>query len=116
MTKKEIFARMLTYSDVIADTEAVTLLEKEIERLSKARTSKAKTAKQAASHELMEQMVLYLEEKGEPVKGKELGEEYDVSPQRVTALMKMAIEAGFVEKIPGKTVSYKSIRKIEIAE
>jgi arsenate reductase-like glutaredoxin family protein len=116
-TQREVFERMLTYSQVQADAEAVELINKKLDQLNKKRTSGVSEKVQAERAALMNEVAEALNTINRPVTVTEL---LSVSPldnkysnQRITAILNKMIGNGLVVRTIEKKRSYFSLVSAE---
>ena len=108
MTRKEVLESVLEMDEVRANPEMVEVLEKMKVQVEKKRTSK--TPAQRANDELVEKIYNFMVEADKAVTPKEIVETFEISNQKVSALVKKLVDAGRVAKDKeGKNVIYKVI-------
>ena len=106
MTKREYFEKIKGIEGVANDAELVAFLDKQIELVSKKRTSL--TPAQKANAELVEKIYEYIVEVNGPVAIADIMGQFEgMSNQKASALMKKLVDAGRVEKAKdGKKTIY----------
>ena len=90
--------------------EEVEFIDGRIAKLAKSNKSGVETAKHKALVAEAERAVAILTEAGETMAAKDLAAAMEVSSQKLTAIMKVAIENGMAEKVMVKRVAnYKAV-------
>lgn len=97
MTKREYFEKIKGIEGVANDAELIAFLDKQIELVSKKRTSL--TPAQKANAELVEKIYEYIVEVNGPVTIADIMAQFEgMSNQKASALMKKLVDANRVEK------------------
>ena len=119
MTRKEALemaidlVKQTATEDDGAWTEVAEVLTKMHEQVSKSRKKPEGPSKARRENEVLaREAVKAIAEKGEPVTGKWIQEHirFIASPQKVTAVMKVAAELGLAERVKeGKNVTYVAV-------
>ena len=106
MTKREYFEAIKNVEGVKENADFVAFLDKQIELVSKKRTSL--TPVQKANAELVEQIYAYIVEVNGPVTIADIMAQYEgMTNQKASALVKKLVDAGKVEKAKdGKKTIY----------
>lgn len=116
MTKKEIFAELLTVDGVKENEMFVNFIQHEIELLNKPRSKRTgQTAKQIENQKIGEQIVEVIADYGHSMNIKMIKEaapEYeDLSSQKLSAILRKFVEDGILVKEVIKKITYYNVVK-----
>ena len=121
MTKVQGFAQVLAFVNGEIEEvseDAITIVENEIARLNKTaeKASAKRTAKAKENEEMAVSVAEFLEDK-EPMATAEIAREFEVSPQKMVAILKVGVKNDLFQRIEGKKPTYASLDyEVEVDE
>ena len=102
-TQKDLYKRIA--SVMVEDEEVVAFCNKKIEQLEKAAARPRKSKVNAEVEQFRQDVLNNLWEKDTPVTNKELAAEFGVSPQKMSAALRVLVKDGKVARIEGEKKS-----------